>query len=49
MYDDVRRSTSPKADLLEFLQSTQEVGADLAKWDRGALERPREGATSGGR
>jgi hypothetical protein len=26
--------------LLEFLQSTYELAADLAKWDRPALERP---------
>ncbi len=36
-------------DALEFLQSTYEAGANLAKWDRAALERPREDAASGGR
>lgn len=40
MYDDVRRSSSPKAALLDFLQSTYEAGANLAKWDRAELERP---------
>lgn len=40
MYDDVRRLDDPKAALLEFLQSTYEAGADLAGWDRAALERP---------
>ena len=40
MYDDVRRLEDPKAALLEFLQSTYEAGADLAEWDRAALERP---------
>ncbi len=40
MYDDVRGSTSPGEQLLEFLQSTYEAGATLAKWDRAALERP---------
>ena len=39
MYDDVRQAPSPKAALLEFLQSTYEAGASLGKWDRTALER----------
>ena len=39
MYDDVRKSASPEDDLMEFLQSTYEAGANLAKWDRAALER----------
>ena len=39
MYDDVRRAANPKAALLDFLQSTYEAGANLAKWDRAALER----------
>lgn len=39
MYDDLRASGSPKADLLEFLQSTYENAATLGKWDRQALER----------
>ncbi|HEX8178821.1 MAG TPA: DUF5996 family protein [Pyrinomonadaceae bacterium] len=38
-YDDVRQAASPPALLLEFLQSTYEAGADLAHWDRAALER----------
>ncbi len=38
-YDDVRQSTSPRAMLLEFLQSTYEAGADLGKWDRKELEK----------
>jgi hypothetical protein len=38
-YDDVRRADSPRASLLEFLQSTYDAAADLAKWDRKALER----------
>jgi hypothetical protein len=42
MYEDVRRAPSPSAALLEFLESTYEAGAKLAKWDRAALERPRE-------
>ncbi|HEV2689318.1 MAG TPA: DUF5996 family protein [Bryobacteraceae bacterium] len=39
MYDDVRSAVSPKAALLDFLQSTYEAGATLGKWDRAALER----------
>ncbi len=39
MYDDVRRAASPRQDLLSFLQSTYEAGANLAKWDRKELER----------
>lgn len=39
MYDDVRGAESPKAALLDFLQSTYEAGAMLRKWDRAALER----------
>jgi len=38
-YDDVRRARRPEAALMEFLQSTYEAGADLARWDRAALER----------
>ena len=39
MYDDVRLDPSPRKALLEFLQSTYEAGANLAKWDRAELER----------
>lgn len=39
MYDDVRKEKSPEAALMEFLQSTYEAGANLAGWDREALER----------
>jgi hypothetical protein len=39
-YDDLRRSASPRETLLEFCQSTYEAGANLAGWDRAALERP---------
>ena len=38
MYDDVRRAPSPRAALLEFLESTYAAAARLAKWDRAALE-----------
>ena len=38
-YDAVRQSPSPEGALMDFLQSTYEAGANLAKWDRKALER----------
>jgi hypothetical protein len=38
MYDDVRRAASPEQALYEFLESTYEAGANLAKWDRARLE-----------
>ncbi len=38
-YDELRRSPSPKATLLDFCQSTYELGASLAHWDRDGLER----------
>jgi hypothetical protein len=38
-YDDVRRAESPDEVLLEFLQSTYAAAADLAQWNRTALER----------
>jgi hypothetical protein len=37
--DAVRRAPSPDDALLEFLQSGYEAAADLAAWDRAALER----------
>ncbi len=37
-YDVVRMSDDPDQTLLEFLQSTYVAAADLAKWDRAALE-----------
>jgi hypothetical protein len=41
MYDDVRRADSPREEILAFAQSTYEAGANLARWDRPALERKR--------
>jgi hypothetical protein len=38
-YDVVRQSESPDATLLEFLQTTYDAAANLAGWDRAALER----------
>jgi Family of unknown function (DUF5996) len=40
-YDAVRQASDPDALLLGFLQETYEAAADLAKWDRRALERNR--------
>jgi hypothetical protein len=39
-YDDLRNSAAPDATLLAFLQSTYNAAANLALWDRKALERP---------
>lgn len=39
LYDDLRRAPDPDTALLEFMQSTYEAGATLAKWDRSSLER----------
>ncbi|MFL6216514.1 MAG: DUF5996 family protein [Blastocatellia bacterium] len=39
LYDDVRNADSPEAALMEFLESTYAAAADLANWDRAALER----------
>jgi Family of unknown function (DUF5996) len=39
MYDDVRTADSPKAALMEFLQSTYEAAAVCGNWDRKSLER----------
>lgn len=38
-YDDVRAAESPRDALLQFLQSTYEAGAELARWNRKELER----------
>ncbi len=38
LYDDVRRAESPEDALMEFLQSTYAAAAELAGWDRKALE-----------
>lgn len=39
LYDDMRNAADPDAVLMDFLQSTYEAGANLANWDRPALER----------
>jgi Family of unknown function (DUF5996) len=41
-YDAVRRSATPDDDVLAFVQSTYDAAADLARWDRAALERSAE-------
>jgi hypothetical protein len=38
-YDEVRTAKSPDETLLEFLESTYQAAADLARWNRRALER----------
>ena len=39
-YDNVRTAQFPATELLAFFESTYEAGADLAGWDRKALEAP---------
>jgi hypothetical protein len=41
-YAAVRSAPAPAADALAFLNSSYEAAADLARWDRGALERAGE-------
>ena len=38
-YDDVRKSPDPAQAVLDFLESTYSVAADLARWDRTSLDR----------
>jgi hypothetical protein len=42
LYDDMRAAEDPDAVLMDFMQSTYEAGANLAKWDRSSLERSSE-------
>ena len=39
-YEIVRKSSDPEATLMSFLESTYRAAADLAGWDRAALECP---------
>ena len=39
LYDDVRQAENPKAALTDFLNSTYEAAANLANWNRDAMER----------
>jgi len=41
-YEAVRTSARPEEMVLDFLQTTYEAGADLAGWDRQALDRRNE-------
>jgi hypothetical protein len=38
-YDAVLKEASPAKALMEFLESSYGAAADVAKWDRAALER----------
>ena len=46
-YEEVRRAPSPDQIILDFFQSSYEVGATLGGWDRAALERVRSRAHGG--
>jgi hypothetical protein len=39
MYDEVRKAPNPDQMILDFFESTYELGADLGKWNRTELER----------
>jgi hypothetical protein len=39
-YEAVRSAASPDQAVLDFYQSAYDAGADLARWDRAALDRP---------
>lgn len=39
-YESVRSLSSPDETVLDFFQSVYDAGADLARWDRAALDRP---------
>jgi hypothetical protein len=41
-YEAVRSAPDPDHALLEFLQSTYDAAAELAKWDRKSVERPKD-------
>jgi len=47
-YRSVRTAPDPDAVVLSFLQATYEAAADLAHWDRPALERPGSSTPPGG-
>jgi hypothetical protein len=47
-YDAVRTAESPDQILLDFFQTTYEAAANLAKWDRAALERDVDQHTAAG-
>ena len=41
LHDAVRQARSPDDDLVRYLLSTYEAAADLGRWDRAGLERPK--------
>jgi hypothetical protein len=45
-YEAVRQSAEPEKILLDFMQSTYDAGANLAHWNRAALERSRSRSAS---
>jgi hypothetical protein len=45
-YEAVRNAKSPEAEIRAFVESTYEQGADLARWDRAALERRESAAVT---
>jgi hypothetical protein len=45
-YEAVRTAADPAKALLDFMQSTYDAGANLAHWDRGALERSKSQSAS---
>ncbi len=47
-YEDVRRAAAPEQMILDFFESSYEVGATLAHWDRAVLERRAPQNHSGG-
>lgn len=46
-YEDVRRAESPGGALMEFLQSSYEAAATLARWDRAAFDLAETGQAAG--
>jgi hypothetical protein len=45
-YESVRHSETPDRDVIDFFRTTYAAGADLAEWDRHALERSRTDSRS---
>ena len=46
-YEAVRTAAAPERDLVAFVESTYDRGAELAHWDRGSLDRTIPAASSG--
>ena len=46
-YEEVRKAPSPDQMVLDFFQSSYEVGATLGGWDRAVLERASSFARGG--